>query len=107
MQDAVKFAAAEAKIEKYETRVVPEPKNFMEVVDGRHERRHDKEEVQRLALPRAASNGAASLLDVAMPYVSSLDPASAAAVARMLIQLETLNRDGVAVIMPEITFRGK
>jgi hypothetical protein len=42
-----------------------------------------------------------------MPYVRSVDPERAAAVGRMLIQLETLNRDGVAVIMPEIRFSGK
>jgi protease-4 len=109
LQDAVRFAAGEAKIEKYETRVVPEPKNFMEVLMEGMSGDTDKEEAQRLTLPRpaGANGGAATLLDVAMPYVRSVDPHRAAAVGRMLIQLETLNRDGVAVIMPEITFSSR
>ncbi len=50
LQDAVRFAAGEAKIEKYDTRVVPEPKNFMEVLMEGMSGDTDKEEAQRLAL---------------------------------------------------------
>jgi protease-4 len=102
LQDAIKFAAAEAKIEKYETRVVPEAKNFMEVLmEGMG---GDDEYADRLiALPQpGTANGAASIAELALPYLRTLDPARAAAFGRVLVQLETLRRDRVAVIMPEL-----
>jgi protease-4 len=101
LQDAIKFAAAEAKIEKYDTRVVPEPKSFIELLmEGMS---GDDEHADRLIRsPRTVGNGAASLLDVALPYLRTLDPARSAAVARLFVQLETLRREQIGVIMPEL-----
>jgi protease-4 len=102
LQDAIKFAAAEAKIEKYETRVVPEPKNFMEVLmEGMGGDDEYAGRLIRLSQPTAAT-GAPNLAELAMPYLRTLDPARAAAFGRVLVQLETLRRDKVAVIMPEL-----
>jgi protease-4 len=107
LQDAIKFAAAEAKIDKYETRVVPEAKNFMEVLmEGMG---GDDEYAGRLIQLRqpGSTSGAGGLIDLAMPYLQSLDPARAAAVGRVLVQLETLRRDRIAVIMPELVIGTK
>ena len=101
LQDAIKYAAAEAKVEKYETRVVPDPKSFIELLlEGMN---GDDEHADRLIkTPRVGGIGAASLLDLALPYVRTLDPARAAAVGRVFVQLETLRRERVGVIMPEL-----
>ena len=103
LEDAIKFAAAEAKIEKYDTRVVPEPKSFIELLlEGMN---GDDEFADRLIQsPRMAVNSAASLHDLALPYLRTLDPARAAAVGRLFVQLETLRREQIGVIMPEIKF---
>jgi protease-4 len=103
LQDAIKFAAAEAKMEKYDTRVVPEPKSFIELLlDGMN---GDDEFADRLIKsPRMAATSAASLHDLALPYLRTVDPARTAAISRLIVQLETLRREQIGVIMPEITF---
>ena len=46
LDDAVKFAAREAKLEKYERRVVPEPKNLLEkLLEGTSAADQDEDEV--------------------------------------------------------------
>jgi protease-4 len=101
LQDAIKFAATEAKVEKYETRVVPDPKSFIELLlEGMN---GDDEHADRLIkTPRVGGNGAAGLLDLALPYIRTLDPARSAAVTRLFVQLETLRRERIGVIMPEL-----
>ena len=102
LQDAIKFAAAEAKVEKFETRVVPEAKNFMEILmEGMG---GDDEYAGRLIQLRqsTSASGVANIAELALPYLRTLDPARAAAMGRVLVQLETLRRDRVAVIMPEL-----
>ncbi len=102
LQDAIKFAATEAKVEKYETRVVPEPKSFVELLlEGMN---GNDEYADRLIKSQRMASSAASLHDLAMPYLRTLDPARAGAVSRLFVQLETLRREQIGVIMPEITF---
>jgi protease-4 len=107
LQDAVKFAAAEAKVEKYDTRVVPEPKNFIEVLmEGMTG--DDDENAQRLSVARPGSLSQASdIFELALPYLSTLDRERSQAFGRLLVQLETLRRENVAVMMPELLIRAK
>ncbi len=110
LEDAIKFAAAEAKVEPYETRVVPEPKNLMELLmEGMN---GDDEFADRLIRSRAAGgsgidgsgvggNGVGGVMDLALPYIRTLDPARATAVTRIFVQLETLRQERIGVIMPE------
>ena len=72
LDDAVKFAAKEAKIDKYELRVVPEPKNFLDLLlDSAGDWRRGFGSVDRrtgsAALPRA------SLQSAAIPYLRGMD----------------------------------
>jgi protease-4 len=105
LQYAIEHAAAEAKVEKYETRVVPEPKNLMEqLLEGVN---GDDEYADRLIRTPAArgsgamGSGAGGLMDLALPYIRTLDPARATAVTRLFVQLETLRRERIGVMMPE------
>jgi protease-4 len=95
LNDAIAFAADQAKLKDYDVRVVPEPRNFLEQLSqqasGKDEPGHIK----------AAVPGN-SLLQLALPYLQNLDPQRVAAVASVLIRLEILQREGVVLTMPEI-----
>jgi len=97
LDDALKFAAREAKVEDYEVRVVPEPKNFLEqIMEGAGQ--GDKE--------KSISLGG-SLLEAALPLIKTLDPERVQAVARAIGQLQLLEREGVTLMMPELVFGAK
>ena len=71
LEDAIKFVAAEAKIEKYEVRVVPEPKSLLE----RLLRRHTAMMTRPSSPGRVpASLQQPSLFSAAQPYLRGLDP---------------------------------
>ena len=94
LHDAVKYAAAEAKLTDYELRVIPKPKSFLEQLmeDGAdNDSRKGLDVVHR-----------PTLLELAQPYLRSLDPARAELVRTALGRLELLNREGVILMMPEL-----
>jgi protease IV len=96
LNDAVEFAATEAKIKDYDVRVVPEPKNFLEqLMEGVS---HSKDEPNHV---RLAANES-SLVKLAAPYLQNLDPRRTAAVVSALRRLEILQKEGVALTMPEL-----
>ena len=96
MSDAVAFAADKAKLTRYDVRVVPEPKNFLEqLMDQMSGGKDDANHVQLAA-------GGGSLLKLAAPYLQNLDPQRTAAVASVLTRLEILQKEGVVLTMPEI-----
>ncbi|HQU41263.1 MAG TPA: S49 family peptidase, partial [Pirellulales bacterium] len=97
LDDAVKFAAVEAKLKEYELRVVPEPKNILEQL--LEEAEGPKEDTHHLAV--ATSGRAEALLQAALPYLSQLDPQRASAVVRALRHLETLRSEGAVLMTPE------
>jgi protease-4 len=96
LSDAVAFAADQAKIEDYDVRVVPEPKNFLEQLMDQFS--GEKDEKGHVGI----TAGGDSLLKLAAPYLQTLDPRRAAAVASVLRRLEILQREGVVLTMPEI-----
>jgi protease-4 len=103
LDDAIKFAADKAKIDKYEVRVVPEPKSLMELLmRGMNGGEGDDADVTTAAI--AAPQ--ASLLNAALPYLRGLDPARMQLIERSMRQLETLNHEGAALMMPELMMSG-
>ena len=97
LQDAIEFIAAEAKTKEYEIRVVPEPKNFIEKL--MEELTGDKDEPNRLVRLRSTQT---SLVDLAQPYLTQLDPARARSVIRALQHLQVIQREGATLMMPEL-----
>jgi len=96
LSDAVEFAASQAKIKDYDVRVVPEPKNFIEqLLEGVS---HSKDEPNHV---RLAANES-SLVKLAAPYLQNLDPRRTAAVVSALTRLEILQKERVALTMPEL-----
>ena len=101
MRDAVKHAAAEAKLGEgaYEVRVVPKPKNIVELLmAGATE---DAAERRRVGV----DVGAGSLVEAAAPYLKALDPVRVAAVRAALVRLEMHGGEAVLVAMPEVVVR--
>jgi protease-4 len=96
MNDAVAFAAKEAKLGDYDVRVVPEPKNFiekiMEAASGDDEDRGNVK-VDLTAGP--------SLVELAKPYLKGLDGERVKAVTEALGKLQMLDQDRVLMVMPE------
>lgn len=101
LADAVKFAAEQAKVDKYEVRVVPEPKNFLETlledVEGQ------KEDSKHVSLDSVVRQGgeAVSLVEAALPYLEQLDPARSKAVLHALKRLEMIQTEGAVLMAPE------
>jgi protease IV len=104
MDDAVKFAASQAKLgEKYEQRVVPEPKNFLEkLMEQANDGDSEDDQVTLPATPAFFTRSQTSLLDAALPYLRGLDRSKVDAVVRALGQLEILSQEGVVLMTPEI-----
>jgi len=96
MSDAVAFAASEAKLTDYDTRVMPKPKSFLEQLLDRASGEQNEAGHVRIA------SGGDSLFKLAAPYLQNLDPRRAAAVLSVLQRLEILRKSGVALSMPEI-----
>ncbi|HVX64381.1 MAG TPA: hypothetical protein VHC19_27405, partial [Pirellulales bacterium] len=94
----------QAKVDKYEIRVVPEPKNFLEVlledVEG------EKEDSKHLSLGRGpvAAGRSLSLIDAALPYLKQLDPQRLQAVLLALKRLEMIQAEGAVLMAPEFVF---
>ncbi len=97
LNDAIAFAADQAKIKDYEVRVVPKPKNFIEqLMDEISGGKADTDHIE------ATSNASESLIALAAPYLKSLDPQRAAAVVSALRRLAVLQQEQVVLSMPEI-----
>jgi protease-4 len=98
LDDAVKFAASEAKLNQYDLRVVPEPKNFFELLldDTGGDQSTDKRLGARLM------HGESSLLRAALPLMQALDPQRVAAVRLAIVRLDLLQREGIVLMAPEM-----
>ena len=101
LSDAIKFAAKQAKLEKYEVRIEPRPKSFIEVLMEESSGGGD----QQISLPAVASRWrTASLWKDLAPLIGNLEPERIRALQRAFVQLEVLQREGVTLAMPEIVF---
>ena len=103
LDDAIKFAAEKAKIDKYDVRVVPEPKSLMDLL-MRGMNGGDGDDAETTTAAIAAPQ--ASLLNAALPYLRGLDPARMQLIERSMRQLETLNHEGAVLMMPELMLNG-
>jgi len=94
LHDAVKFVADQAKIADYDVRVIPKPKSFFEQLMEDGADNDTRKGLDVLQKP--------SLLELAQPYLRSLDASRAGLVRTALGRLELLNREGVVLMMPEL-----
>lgn len=102
MEDAIAYVAKEAKLDHYDVRPVPEPKNFMEQILEELSGDKDDDKGKGLSARPPAGAQQTNLVDLAMPYLKHLDPQRAKAITNALRQLQLLQREGVIMMMPEM-----
>jgi protease IV len=103
LRDAVAHVASEAKLEDYEVRVVPRPKNLVELImAGAGEEGSDQ---KMLGVGARGIAGGDSLTDLALPYLQHLDPVRVKAVRSALARLQLMQQEGVLLTMPEVVVR--
>jgi protease-4 len=99
MQDAVRFVAEQAKLSDYDVRVVPEPKNIIEQI--MESAGGGKDDPKRLDSGPARLRWAGpSLVDLAAPHLQHLEPQRVRLIRTTLHQLQTIQQEGVCLIMP-------
>jgi protease-4 len=94
LSDAVAFVAAKANLKEgdYDTRPVPEPKNFLEQLM----------EQQSGGTERERHNVTApSVLQLALPLLHDLDPQRVAVIKQSLRRLDLIQSEGAVLMMPE------
>jgi protease IV len=94
LHDAIKFAADQAKLADYDVRIVPKAKSFLEQLMEAGDGDEPRKGLDVVLRP--------TLLEIAAPYLRSLDPSRAGLVRTALGRLELLNREGVVLMMPEL-----
>lgn len=105
LQDAIHQVASEAKITDYDIRVVPAPKNLIELIMEEAEGgKEDKREVDS-GIRRPLGARPMSLVDLALPYLQKLDPQRVRMTKLALQRMELIQREGVVLMMPELMFR--
>jgi protease IV len=100
IEDAIAFAASEAKLDDYDIRVVPRPKNFMEMLMADLSGSGDESGHLRLKLTDAAH----SPLHTLLPAIRALDPQRSEVLLEALLNLDTLQRERISLITPPIVF---
>lgn len=99
LHDAIEFVAKEAGLEKYEVRVIPRPKNFVELLMG---------DVGGSSKPdRHLSTGLSEspLWQAVLPMLQRLDPDRVSMVRRAIQQLEITNAERASLTMPILRVR--
>ena len=104
LEDALAFAAQEAKITEYDIRVLPQPKSFIEVLLSDLQDGDQDEKTLSLSL-RQLVPGNASFIDAVMPQLRALEPERLHSVWQGLQQLQLLQQEGVLTAMPVIELR--
>ena len=106
--DAIAHVAKQAKLDEYELRVVPRPKNFAELLVEAMQGDSPDKDTRHLSLNTIplTSGRAVSLLDLVRPYLKGLEPSRLRLVETSLRQLEVLRTERAVLAMPVIDIGG-
>jgi protease-4 len=103
LRDAVRFVADQAKLDagEYEIRVIPKPKNLMELMLSDLVGTDEDSEIQLRSLAMSPTQPLWKALGT---FVGRMQPQRYAALQRALVQLEILQHEGVTLATPEFAF---
>jgi protease-4 len=104
LDDAIEYVADKAglKDDKYVVRVIPRPKNFVEMIMSDLS---DGDEDPRIGIRGRVDSATRSVWQAALPLLNSMQPQRAAALRRALLQMEILQRESISLMMPEIVLQ--
>ncbi len=98
LADAIRYAAAKAKITDYEVRVLPKPKNFIDLLmEGLG---LSEDEVHGASRRGLLANEALPMRSV-LPLMRQLDPPRVDCVIRVLQRIELIQQEPLLTVMPE------
>ncbi|MCR4413819.1 MAG: signal peptide peptidase SppA [Thermoguttaceae bacterium] len=101
LDDAIRHVAQQARLKDYEVRVLPRPRNFLEVLlEDLGDREPDGKSV--LVGAATAPVGPNPLWRAALPHLEGVEPKRLAAIKAVLDRMAHLQRDGVLLTMPEL-----
>jgi protease-4 len=102
LPDAVACAAEKAGLEEYDIRVIPRPKNFLEMMIA--DMSDESDEAGTLSTGQALSAHwrTAALWRVIEPQLARMQPQRAAAIRRAWTQIEVLQREQLNLLTPEL-----
>lgn len=105
MDDAIRYAAAQANIADYEIRVIPKPKNIFEMMMEGFMGGDDEEEVST-GVKAGLFSPDSPLIGELIPMLERLDPLRTQAILRTLQRIELIHEEGAVTVMPvEIIIR--
>jgi len=104
LEDAIAYVAKQAKLEKYEVRVVPRPKNFVEILFGDLAESKAEDSQLSLATRTGGRPPVTSIGELVLPLLQGLDARRVRAIRAALQRMELMQREGVVLMMPEIVF---
>ena len=99
LEDAIKLAAIEAKISDYDIRVIPKPKNFMDLMMEALDLGDDDDE-QEITTRVSLFASESSLVKTLLPMLRQVDPLKATALEQALMRLQLLHEESVITMMP-------
>lgn len=101
IEEAIVFAANEAKLKNYDVRVVPRPKNLVEMLSAELGGKDDDTGRLNLFVPRSLNN---SGLETALPILKHLDPSRTDAIIETLRHLRIMQVERVTLMTPPLVF---
>ena len=103
LDDAIKAAAKKAKLDKYEVRVLPRPKNFIEVLMSDLTGGDDDDQQIQLGTSGGQVGQSSLLWQAVAPVLQQLEPRQTESLRRVFLQLEILQQERISLTMPEIS----
>jgi protease-4 len=104
LDDAIRHVAQQAKLKDYDVRVIPRPKNFMEVLIGEMSGQESDDKGVSVSASPLAGRQYGGLLEAVLPYLDKLEPERIAAVKAALQRLSLLQHERAVLMMPEMDF---
>ncbi len=98
LDDAIQFAAAKAELTDYEIRVLPRPKNMVEMLFSDLAGKDPDD--GRLGMGMSQLRRTDSIWKAALPLLDGLQPQRAAVLQQTLVQLEMLQHESLSLITP-------
>ena len=104
LDDAIEAAAKKANLEKYDVRVIPRPKNFIEVLMSEATGKDEDDQQIQLSSSRMFVGKSSFLWQAVEPVLRQIQPQQTESLRRVLTQLEILQKERLSLTMPEIHF---
>ncbi|MBI4581176.1 MAG: signal peptide peptidase SppA [Planctomycetes bacterium] len=102
LQDAIKFAASEAKVGNYDVVEFPEAKNFFEMLFKSLAGEEDKDQGDSVQIRHRGWLLTMPAVTELTRVLSKVDPAKSRMVLEMLLRLEMLSRESTLLVTPSV-----